>query len=154
MLIKIFFWKNKNCTCIQYKLYPLLILMHRIIRSLGYWTRSILSVSSWAVLFCIVIKVVFASIDIYLCNYTILFCTSRITNAYSIKRDGYTSDPNTKERADEVVPIIARFLRTCSANQIRLEQEKCMNVHYFRFTMIRIWKMLSLIWWWNLNLQL
>ncbi|KAL8132517.1 COP9 signalosome complex subunit 3-like [Apium graveolens] len=38
--------------------------------------------------------------------------------------DAYTSDPNTKERANEVVPVIARFLRTCSANQIRLAPEK------------------------------
>ncbi|KAK1404391.1 COP9 signalosome complex subunit 3 [Heracleum sosnowskyi] len=42
--------------------------------------------------------------------------------------DGYNSAPNTKERASEIIPIVARFVRTCSANQIRLAPDKFIAV--------------------------
>lgn len=55
---------------------------------------------------------------------------------HGIDRDGYTSAHNTKEKPHEFVPIIARFPNTCSANQIRLAPEKCMNVYHIKFTQI------------------
>lgn len=55
---------------------------------------------------------------------------------HGINRDCYTSAHNAKEQANELVPTIARFVNTCSAKQIRLAPEKCMNDYYVIFTMI------------------
>lgn len=42
----------------------------------------------------------------------------------------------TKTQAETAVPIIARFIGACSAEQIRLAPEKCMKIMRFVYSLL------------------